>query len=262
MIKHKLIDFHIHIFPDHTIDKIISYLENKGGIKAVIKTSSVNTENYFKKKNIISGVNMPIATTIEQVEKINNFIVKQKKIFSFGAIHPDTKDIKKTIDFLKRNNIKGVKLHPEYQNFFVDSKKYFDFYKALIDADLYIMFHAGRDIAFIDYHSSPKQFDNLKQHFPDLKIILAHFGGFKMWQDVEKYIIGKDFLIDTSFILNYYDNEKAKNMIISHDDKNILFGSDLPWQNPVEVYEKLLKFNLDNIIYENIFFKNAMSILK
>jgi len=34
------------------------------------------------------------------------------------------------------------------------------------------------------------------QKFPALKIIAAHWGGFRLWDDVEKYLIGRDIWLD------------------------------------------------------------------
>jgi len=43
-----------------------------------------------------------------------------------------------------------------------------------------------------------------------LKIITIHFGGFKLWDNVERYLLGTDIYLDTSYFFRYLEPEIVK----------------------------------------------------
>ena len=95
--------------------------------------------------------------------------------------------------------IKGVKFHPDYQMFFVDEERMFPLYRQMADAGLIAFFHAGVDIGLPPpVHCPPDRLATVLDRVPDLTVVAAHFGGFKMWDDVEKYLIGRNLWLDTS----------------------------------------------------------------
>ena len=84
-------------------------------------------------------------------------------------------------------------------------------YKA-IAGKLPLLIHVGdpkRD------SSSPVRLAHVLDKFPDLVIIAAHFGGYMMWEDSRKYLVGRNIFMDTSSSLAYLDPETAVKMIRS-----------------------------------------------
>ena len=125
-----------------------------------------------------------------------------------------------------------------------------------------ILFHSGHDFAFDEenVHSNPKRFLDVIKKFPDLKVILAHLGGYRMWDLVYKILINKNIFFDTSFTTEIDDNV-MRNIILNHGPEKILYGSDFPWQRQKKIIEKLRKI-IDNKIHLNmIFFENAKKLL-
>ena len=76
---------------------------------------------------------LPIATKPSQTESINKWAasVSDQSIMSFGTIHPDYPLWKDQIEYLLHAGIKGIKFHPEYQDFYVDDERMFPLYDAL-----------------------------------------------------------------------------------------------------------------------------------
>jgi len=53
----------------------------------------------------------------------------------------------------------------------------------------------------------------VKERFPGLILIAAHFGGFNMLKEVETHILGKDIYLDTAFFFNYVSKEEARRLL-------------------------------------------------
>jgi uncharacterized protein len=258
-----VIDIHTHIFPDHGAAKIIAVLEAEAGSKAFTDGTRQGLLDSMQQAGVQVSVQVPIATRADQVENINSYAIKvtDQRIISFGALHPKYPHHKKEISRLKASGIKGVKFHPEYQDFFPDDEAMFPVYEELAKARLIAFFHAGRDMAFRNVHGTPAHFSRLIKAFPNLKLVLAHMGGFQMWEEVREEIIGKDVYIDTSFAMNYMTSQSFLQLIERHDPDRILFGTDSPWQDQGQELAKLKILIPDTLDFEKMVSLNAMELL-
>jgi predicted TIM-barrel fold metal-dependent hydrolase len=177
---------------------------------------------------------MPIATKPAQVRSINNWAVEINRGFNqlicFGTIHPKQDDWQHEIDLLVSDGIRGVKFHPDYQEFFVDDAELTPLYNALADAGLIVLFHAGVDIGLPPpVHCTPEPLSRVVDAVPDLIVIAAHMGGYALWDDVHKYLAGRDIYLDTSYSMNDLGTEQMTELIRAHGADKVLFGTDSPW---------------------------------
>ena len=265
-----LIDFHTHIFPDKIAERTLGVL--KAG---VLKQEKVHSISYFdgtksglidamSKSGVDISVTLPIATKPTQTESINSFAnnVTDAKIISFASLHPANDNIDKILENIKDANFYGIKLHPEFQGFFVDSPECIKILKKAEELKLYTVFHAGADIGLPPpVHSTPKHFKNTLEYVSGKYIIAAHLGGWRMWDDVEKYIVGTNMYFDTAFIKDYISPEQALRIIRNHNSEKILFGSDNPWENPKDTLDFLNSLGLSRNELDNITYINALKIL-
>ncbi len=97
--------------------------------------------------------------------------------------------------------------------------------------------------------------------FPKLTVIAAHFGGYRCWDMVEHFLVGKNIYFDTSFTANEIDPERMKKMILKHGSDKILFGSDCPWKKMSDSIIQIEKMNLPVSDTERIFSRNALELL-
>ncbi len=263
MTTNPIIDIHTHIFPDHGAARIIAALEEEGDCQAFTDGTRQGLLDSMQQSGVQVSVQAPVATRADQVEIINSYAIKvtDQRIISFGALHPKYLHYKKEIARLKAAGIKGVKFHPEYQDFFPEDEVMFPIYEELAKAKLIAFFHAGRDIAFDNVHGTPARFSKLIKAFPNLKLVLAHMGGFEMWEEVLEQIIGKDVYIDTSYSMNYMSNQAFLQLIERHDPDLILFGTDSPWQGQKEELAKLKALISDETELEKIISLNACTLL-
>ncbi len=263
MTTNPVIDIHTHIFPDHGAAKIIASLEAEAECKAFTDGTRQGLLDSMQQSGVQVSVQVPVATRADQVESINSYAIKvsDQRIISFGALHPKYLHFKEEIARLKASGIKGVKFHPEYQDFFPDDKVMFPVYEELAKARLITFFHAGRDIAFENVHGTPARFARLIAAFPGLKLVLAHMGGFEMWEEALEEIIGKDVYIDTSFAMDYMSSHAFLQLIERHDPDLILFGTDSPWQDQKQELAKLKTLISDETELEKIISLNASTLL-
>jgi predicted TIM-barrel fold metal-dependent hydrolase len=259
-----VIDFHTHCFPDELAMRAVPILAEKARIPAIVNGTVSDLERSMKANGITCSVLLNIATKPSQTEKVNSWAAQVQKdnIISFGSIHPLYDNWKNELRRIKELGIKGIKFHPEYQEFYVDDEVLFPIYELAFELGLVIAFHAGEDLGFDPpFRCTPERLDSLIRHFKGGKIIAAHMGGYNYWDEVEKHLTGKDIYFDTSYAIGIMDNEQAKRMIRNHGYKKILFGTDSPWRDQGWSTQSVKELCLEPEIEEAIFYKNAMELL-
>lgn len=263
----KIIDIHTHFFPDEIAPKTIDHLKCLG--KEPMASYGDGTlkalKDYMAKDGVEVSINSPVATKPGQVLHINRRMIEHNKnpegVICFGAMHPDFNtigNVGEELEFIAKAGIKGIKLHPEYQQFYPDDPKYYHIYEACRKNNLVILFHAGVDLAFPDTHSSPQRMAEVAK-IKGLKSIFAHMGGYRMWEDALKYLAGRDIYFDTGYCKEL-DDELFKAMIVKHGPDKILFGTDFPWENAANMKAKLENL-VEGDIKEMIYHENAEKLL-
>ncbi len=262
-----IVDFHTHFFPKNIASQAIKTLSEIGKIKPFGDGTDASLLQFMEEDGVELSLNQPVATRAEQVVSINRQMIDfnrvNKKIFSFGALHPDFSKVGKVreeIEFITNSGLKGIKLHPEHQSFYPDDPKMAEIYEACRDSGLIILFHSGKDIGFETLHASPERFAQVSK-IKGLKIVLGHMGGYRMWDDVEQYLVGlPSVYFDTAFSLEM-ENWQMKEIILGHGPNQVLFGSDFPWQRQKDLENKIRSLDLGKNIEDFIFFKNAKWLL-
>lgn len=267
-----IIDFHTHIFPDKIAEKTLKILSDNTlrteGVRALPETDA--TLNGLKKSMAENGIAysvvMPIATTVTQSNTINNFAASingKDNIFSFGSVHPMQENALQELERIKSLGLRGIKLHPEYQGVYVDSPECVAVVQKCIQLDLLVLFHAGRDIGIQPpVHCEPKRLRRLLDMTGADNIIAAHMGGWRMWDDVEKYLVGQNLYFDTSYSLHELTPERAERIVRTHGADKILYGSDSPWQKQNFCRLMIERWNISDGEKEKIFFKNAEKLMR
>lgn len=262
-----IIDFHTHIFPDQIAEKTIKKLEEVGNTKAYTDGTLLGLKKSMKDNNITTSVVLPVVTKPSQFDSVNSYacyITGKDGIISFGGIHPASDDYKAKLDRIKAMGLLGIKLHPDYQNTYVDDPKMVRIIKYATELGLIVVLHAGIDIGLPNpVHCSPERAVNMFNliDMKSAKIVLAHTGGYGLWDDVEKYIIGKNVWIDISYSLGMIDDEQFVRIVKSHGIKRTLFATDSPWGGQRETVEYLRKLNFTGEELSHILYQNAEALL-
>ena len=259
-----IIDIHTHCFPDDLAVRTIPYLAQKANIPAFLNGTVKELKKSMSKAGIDISVLQPIATKPLQTIGVNRWAINTQdvNIITFGTIHPEFHDWRNEIKVLKEAGVKGVKFHPEYQNFFVDDESLFSLYEALFNENFIIIFHAGVDLGFQEpYHCTPVRLRKVLDAFSGGTFIAAHMGGYRYWNDVEKYLVGRDIFFDTSFSSNDLGTAGMENLIKAHGYNKILFGTDSPWTDQSKEVSRIKSLNLSNKEINAILGENAAQLL-
>lgn len=266
-----LIDFHTHIFPDKIAKSTIEALAANAHNKPYTDGTVQGMLDAMARANADICVTLPVLTKPTQFESVTKFAVsvnerfkdEERKLISFGGVHPQCEDIDGKLAYLKSVGIKGVKIHPDYQGTFIDDEGYVEILKCAKKYDLIVVTHAGVDDG---YEGEPVRCpsDRLKKVIDKVghkKFVLAHYGGHKQWEDVLEFLAGSDVYFDTAYTLHEIDQDLFKKILDKHGTDKILFATDCPWQD-IDNNAKILKsYNFAKETEEKIFYKNALKLL-
>lgn len=261
-----IIDFHTHIFPEKIASGAIRQLEEVGGVQANTNGTLQGLKESMQKSGITYSLVLPVVTKPSQFQSVNSYAAEingKDGILSFGGIHPLTENYKEELNEIKTLGLKGIKLHPDYQRTYVDDESIIRILDYAAELGLIVLFHAGVDIGLPDpVHCTPlkaaKVLDKIDYH----KIVLAHTGGYQMWDEVERYLVGRNVYFDISFSLGQLPDEQFLRIVRSHGSDRILFASDSPWGGQEETLKRLLHFDLTEKERSKILYKNASKLLK
>jgi len=260
-----IIDFHAHAFPDQVAQSAIPYLEEEGNVKAMHDGRIVSLLSLMDMEGVDKSVICCIATRPSQFEAIVSWSnqIRSDRLIPFPSFHPEDPDSLEHISKVKKEGFKGIKMHPYYQNFFLDDEKMFPAYEKISELDLILVMHTGFDIAFPRIRRcDPKQILNVLTRFPDLKMVTTHLGAWQQWAEVEEMLAGKNIYMDISYTLDQIDTQTARRIILKHPKEYILFGTDSPWSGPQETYKNLQALELGAEREEMILRKNGLALLE
>lgn len=261
-----IIDFHSHCFPNKLAPRAINSLEKSSGGTAYLNGTIADLERSMKEAGIGLSVLLPIAVKPEQTVTINTVAIEnnQKEGFlSFGSVHPEYHDWKNELKRIKNAGLKGIKLHPDFQEVFLDDNKMAAVMEEAAALGLLITIHAGMDVSYPHLHrSTPKRLLNILPRLKGAKIICAHSGGFRYTDEFMNTLLGKEEIyIDTSYSLGQMDTEKLRRLYGIIQSDHILFGTDSPWDSQKEAVKALKALRLPQELEDKILFKNAKKLL-
>lgn len=260
-----IIDFHTHVFPDKIAAKTIRMLAEKADIPAHTDGSRQEAETSMERAGIDCSLVLPIATRPEQATSINRFAAELDRsphFRSFGSLHPNDPSWRQVMESIRDYGLTGIKLHPDYQDFYIDDPRCFPIYNYAAELNLTISFHGGLDLGFPDCsHHTPKRMRTVLEHCPNTRFVSAHMGGYAMWDEVETYLVGTPVYLDTSVSIGVMPDEQAVRIIRTHGADKILFATDCPWDDQKEAVRRMQALPLTDAEKDCIFWQNACRLL-
>ena len=169
-------------------------------------------------------------------------------IFSLGSIHPDFTNYRAELARVKNFGLKGIKIHPVYQDTNLDDAKFLRILDRAAELDLIVVTHAGLDIGFPkSVRCSPQMARHVVDTIGNFKFVLAHMGGWKNWDDVLKLLGDTKVFIDTAFSTGemiaradfaelafdakLLDAAQFLTFVKVFGADRIIFGTDSPWSS-------------------------------
>ena len=262
-----VVDFHTHTFPDKIAAQSIAFLSEKGGIRAHRAGTLAALKDSMRQNGVDYSVVLPVATKPQQEKSINALSKAENGrdgVFFAGGIHPDCEDVAATLDFIKDAGLFGIKLHPDYQGVEFDDPRYLHILEEAARRDLYIVTHAGVDIAFREHvHCTPDMILRVLSELGSVlenKLILAHLGGFDLPDEVLQKLCGKPVYMDTAAVLHLYP-DKCREIIRRHGPERILFATDSPWADQRSFLDRFHSFGFSQSDEARMLYQNAERLL-
>lgn len=261
----EIIDAHAHIYPDKIAAKATDTIGVFYDIKMAMPAGT--PENLLavgKKAGFSRFVVHSVATTAHQVRSINEFIKREidahPEFIGFITLHQDLseQEIQAEVDWALANGFKGIKLHPDFQKFYIDDESVEKFYRAASDK-LPILFHIGDDR--YDY-SQPARLVKMAKKYPNTNFIAAHFGGYRCWGEASIYQGLKNVYFDTCSSLPMISTKLAKEIIDMLGADRFFFATDFPMWDATEELERFYQLPLTEEEREMILGGNIKRLLK
>lgn len=259
-----VIDFHTHMFPDKIADKTITFLAEVCQMPPQTDGTYTGLSESAKKGGVDLSIALPAMTKPSQFDSVNTFAAAHQEgnVISFGGIHPATEHYREELRHIKELGLKGIKLHPDYQDTYFDDIRYERIIDRASELGLITVVHAGADPKCPDdVHCTPQMARKVIDEVRPENLVLAHMGGLVMWDEVEKYLVGQDVYFDTGVVLDRMPQEQFIRMVRSHGADRILFGTDSPWADQKNFVTILNSMPLTSDEREAIFSGNAMKLL-
>ncbi len=276
-----IIDFHTHTFPDKIAGAAISKLSASSGTVPFTDGTNSSLSASMKEAGIDLSVVLPVATNPEKVRHINEIsaaLSGADGLIHFGCMHPDVTDIEAEVKYASSLGLKGVKIHPVYQDVDIDDERFIRILSACGEAGLTVVTHAGLDIGFPGVvKCSPKMIRRAITLAGPVKLVLAHMGGWRCWDEVAECVSGTDAYIDTSFSLGrlvptgdgrYSEDElemlggqEFVSIVRALGAERVLFGTDSPWSDQKKSVLDILALPLTDEEKKMIFWENGAKLL-
>lgn len=261
----EIIDAHAHIYPAKIAEKatvaIGEFYDIKMAMPAGVPERLIEVG---KKAGISRFVVHSCATKAAQVRSINEFIKREteehKEFLGYMTLHEDLTEeqIFEEVEWCVKNGFKGVKLHPDFQKFYIDGENAEKIYRAVGDK-LPILFHTGDDRY---EYSKPMRLAKIAKKYKNVRFIGAHFGGYRCWDELDCYKGLDNVYFDTSSSLPFISAETAAKLIRKFGVEKFFFGTDFPMWDATEELGRFLKIPLTESEREKILAKNLKTLLK
>jgi len=234
---YEMIDTHTHIFPDKIAPKIVENMRADSGNQIPLSGDFTlkDLKAYMARCCVEAVFTFCVAERAKAVPPANDFLISitdNRTVFGFGTILPDVADPVAEVRRIRERGLRGIKFHSVFQPIGAGDEGMFSIYEEMARTGMIAYFHVGKDPNHPSHpaRTNPQDIARLKERFPALKIVAAHFGGLFMLEEARKWVIGKDIYIDTCWGPNIQSLEAKEviDLIRRHGAEKVLFATDYP----------------------------------
>ena len=216
--------------------------ENPVKLEAVIRSKTM------KRGGV--GYVAPTPESFPTLEEMNKFIVNcgaAPTLAWLNGLSAGENDVDRLFELHLKYGLKAATLIPD-RNWRADTPE--KQAQLTAELDMFLLTHAGEDAAFAPpFRSDPYSLLKLHKRHPQLQLVLAHGGSWKMWEEV------KEVLADLP-------RDEYRDLVLTLGIENCLFGTDSPWCSQSHALELLHDLELGNYAEEMILAGNAVKLLK
>jgi predicted TIM-barrel fold metal-dependent hydrolase len=269
ILPDKMIDFHVHLFPDNIFEAIWKTLNRQYGIIILYKYYYRQCIEYLAAHNIHYIVYSNYAHKKGIAQWLNTWnkgiLTEFENLYCFAAYHPDDENaLIYAEEILSISRVVGIKLHYMVQKFHPDDERLFPLYEMVIEKKKRLLLHVGTGPVGNEFVGI-KRFSNLMKRYPNLPANIAHMGGLEFSEFMQLLDVYPNLYLDTSFTFwpqAPWVFNLDTSLLTKYQDR-IIYGSDfpnifLPREDEISYLQKL---NLSDDFYNKIFWDNGIKLL-
>jgi len=269
-LPEKIIDFHVHLFPDRMFDAIweffrknyawdvkprlyyrqcVEFLRERG-------VGPIVYSNYAHRPGIAAGLNEWNLSVVEELPDL----------YCFAAWHPGDDDgLAMAERLLGHERILGFKLQLLVQRFAPDDERLFPLCELVMAKGKRLLMHVGTGPVGNEFVGA-ERFRRLMERYPELPVNVAHMGALEYRPFLELLEAYPNLMFDTAFVF-YPGVEGGYNLggeLLEKYRDRIVYGSDFPnllFPREVEI-EELARYGLSQEFYDRVFYDNGAAFIK
>ncbi len=258
----KLFDIHTHIYPPAIAAKAAASIREFYDLDTHEMDGTADT---LIAKGTQAGIDrfliLPVAMRPDRTRHINDFILEQlaqqPRFLGFGTVHAGMENIADEVEYVISKGLRGLKMHPDSQQFAIDDPRLFPAYEAA-SGRIPVMLHMG-DKRY-DF-SHPARLKKVLHQFPKLQVIATHFGGYSMYETAFALLHDEDCVFDVSSSMMFMEDGVAEKYIRNYGVERMAFGTDYPLWDPVVETRRFQQLKLTDDEFDQIGHKTAERIL-
>lgn len=241
------IDAHIHLLPDDVLranSDCDNPFVNYGGVREYLNLMKAYNIEYAFVMPFNDPYMLSMDFTVESVHSnLKQMVLSaSKRLFCFADIDI-RKDTAQTIAELERvlseSEFAGIKLHPTNTGYPIDGAYYDCIFQYANSNGILIEIHSYPREPLTDDVCSPSRIKNVLAKYPELKVSIAHLGGF---QYEEFYGTNAYFNISSILpdMVNRLGIKETNKILRSIGTDRLVFATDYPDSRclpPDEIYE-------------------------
>lgn len=258
----QIIDFHTHVYPNAIAHKAAQSIRD---FYEIGDTDLDGTVDLLLETGAAAGITryiiLPVGLKPDHVGHINDFIYQQtlqhQEFTGFGTLHAAMTDLTDECQRILDLGLRGIKMHPDSQEFSIDDPRLFPAYE-ILQGRAPVILHMG-DTRY-DY-SHPRRLRHVLDLFPKLEVIAAHFGGYSMPEIAYQELKDKQCYFDISSSMMFMGDGVPEKYIRAYGAERFVYGTDFPLWDPRTEVPKFLSLKLTTDEMEQIAYKTALHIL-
>lgn len=269
----RAIDLHVHPFTGEILAKTPEWFWRGPRAAFGIQRRDLSLDELLRDMDE-AGVERAVLLALD-CETAYGFKVANEDVAALVALHPDrligfaSVDPNKgergarELEFAVRElGLRGLKLHPPTQRFYASDRAHYPLWEKAQELRIPILCHTGHTFAggYLKY-AEPKYLDDVAADFPDLTIILCHFGFPWVEQVISLAWTRPNVYIE----LSGWSPRYIPKVVWQYAEKlfpdRVVFGTDHPTMRPQRWLRDFQEIPLPNEVREKILYRNAVAIL-
>jgi hypothetical protein len=269
----KIIDFHVHLFPDRLFDAIWEHFSNNYGWNVLYHLYYRQCVDHLRENGIGPIAYSNYAHRKGMATYLNEWNVKVldeiPDLYCFAAYHPEDEDGPgMAASVVQHPKILGFKLQLLVQRFYPHDERLYPLYDILMENGKWLLIHAGTGPVGNEC-TGISHFKKLLKKYPDMRIIVPHMGALEydefgaLLDDYPNIYLDTSYSFIPQLKIGFLSSSLGIDFLEKYQNR-ILYGSDFPnviFPREGEI-ETLLGLNLSQSFYDKVFWKNGWGIIK